>query len=280
MSSGENRYWTVLARRAYNSRMETALGITAQDRETYARDGVVCLRNVFEPRWIAALREAIEEALPPRDPHAPAGRFVAAKRHLWMGENAFADFVLRSQAAEIAGILMDSTTVRIFKDQLFVKEPGAEAPTPWHHDLPFWCVDGDRICSIWLPLDDVDAESGAVEFVRGSHRWGKLFRADRAAAGSALLEPIPDIAALRPTLDIVQYDVAPGDCIAFHVRTIHGAPGNASQARRRRAYSTRWAGDDAVYFTRPDSSTTALPTTLRSGEPLAGEEFPLVWSRR
>ena len=39
---------------------------------------------------------------------------------------------------------------------------------------PYYCVDGEQVCSIWLPLDPVPKESG-LEFVAGSHLLGKMF---------------------------------------------------------------------------------------------------------
>ena len=32
--------------------------ITDEDREAYARDGVVCLSQVFDPEWIESLKTA------------------------------------------------------------------------------------------------------------------------------------------------------------------------------------------------------------------------------
>ena len=40
------------------------------------------------------------------------------------------------------------------------------------------------------------------------------------------------------------------DCIVFHGLTIHGAPGNPSSQRRRRAISTTRLGDDTTYVER------------------------------
>ena len=37
--------------------------------------------------------------------------------------------------------------------------------------------------------------------------------------------------------------VEPGDAIAFHGRTVHGAPGNHSTHRHRRVLSLRWVGE-------------------------------------
>ena len=39
------------------------------------------------------------------------------------------------------------------------------------------------------------------------------------------------------------WESEPGDAIAFHGRTIHGAPGNNSRKRKRRVLSLRWVGE-------------------------------------
>jgi hypothetical protein len=41
--------------------------------------------------------------------------------------------------------------------------------TPWHQDQPYYNVDGQQNCSMWLPVDPVGRES-TLEFVAGSHR--------------------------------------------------------------------------------------------------------------
>ena len=39
------------------------------------------------------------------------------------------------------------------------------------------------------------------------------------------------------------WETEPGDAIAFHGRTIHGAPGNKCLNRHRRVLSLRWLGE-------------------------------------
>lgn len=43
----------------------------------------------------------------------------------------------------------------------------------------------------------------------------------------------------------------PGDCLVFHSRTHHSAPGNLATANRRRALATHWIGDDITYNDKP-----------------------------
>jgi ectoine hydroxylase-related dioxygenase (phytanoyl-CoA dioxygenase family) len=83
---------------------------------------------------------------------------------------------------------------------------------------------------------------------------------------------------MRNELDIVMFDVQPGDCVAFNAKTIHGATGN-SDSRRRAAYSVRWAGNDVVYFPRPTSSPPYRDPGLSSGQALESDVFPIVFTR-
>ncbi|MDO6805129.1 phytanoyl-CoA dioxygenase family protein, partial [Wenyingzhuangia sp. 1_MG-2023] len=119
--------------------------------------------------------------------------------------------------------------VRIFHEHVLIKEAGNTKLTPWHHDEPYYCTKADQTVSIWLPLDPVP-RSSSVEFVAGSHRWGKLFR-PRKFTGvdydhkATNLEVMPDIEANKDDYTILGWDLEPGDAIAFDYLTVHGAPG-------------------------------------------------------
>lgn len=133
--------------------------------------------------------------------------------------------------------------------------------------------------SFWTPLDPV-ARDTVMECVAGSHRWGKDFRPTRFD-GTPLyakddFEQIPDIEAKRAELTLLGWDMVPGDAIAFSFRTVHGAPANRS-LRTRRAFSSRWVGDDAVFVDRGGKTSPPFPDlTLKPGDPLDGPEFPVV----
>ena len=78
-------------------------------------------------------------------------------------------------ALEESARVMGASKVNFFYDQLLVKEPGTRERTPWHHDQPYYPIDGEQIVSLWLPLDPVDRAT-CVEYVKGSHRWGRWFQ--------------------------------------------------------------------------------------------------------
>lgn len=255
-------------------------------RDVYERDGVVCVRDAFPRDWLEFLSDAVEEAM-----HAPgpnAEEYVAARgKGRFFGDVELAErlpkfrrFALESPAAAIAGQIMGATRVNFFYDQLLVKEPGTAERTPWHQDQPYWALSGYQICSVWLPLDPVP-EAISVEYVCGSHRWPEFSPyhfADGTPYADTGLPTLPDIEARRQDYDIKRFALNPGDCLVFQAMVVHGAPGNTGQ-NRRRALTTRWAGDDVRYCRR--AGEVAIPTQdpgLAQGQVLDSERFPLAWT--
>jgi len=209
----------------------------------------------------------------------------------WRRIPEYERFIRQSPAAEIAARLMGSSKANIFYDSVFVRSFGTTARTPWHQDVPYWCVEGDHVIGLWLPLDPV-ARENALEFVRGSHRWGRQFRrlsffepgreehTFSVARDAAAAEPMPDIDAERAKHDIVAWAMEPGDCIAFHGMVIHGGSGNLAPDRRLRVFVTRWTGDDARYALKPGGVDPDLKGHgLKPGDAMDCAMFPRIWPR-
>lgn len=257
----------------------------------YRDDGAVVLRGLLDAATVDALRGAVETVLASLSAHGneyarPGDARFAQDMFMWQRTDAagavFRRLVFDSPLAEAAGALMGAASVRFFYDQLFVKEPGAVAPTPWHQDLPYWPLAGDQICGLWCALDEVDQASGGVEYVRGSHRSARWYR-PRHFGGEdtypgAAGETMPDIDATVPPEQRLSWALQPGDAIAFHARVIHGSGANRSATRRRRAVSLRWMGDEAVFDDRPGTYPFDVQGQM-PGQPLRGERYPLVWRR-
>ena len=263
--------------------------LTNQEIETFRADGAVCLAGRFDERWIEILRQGVDRNLAnpspvatEHDPGGKEGRFFEDYCN-WQRIPEFGEFVLDSPAARYAGELTGSTSVQIFHDHLLVKEPGTGKPTPWHHDMPYYCVEGSQVASIWLALDNVSLEV-CPQFIAGSHNWGRRFyprlfeTGNNYDYGNHDFETVPDIDADRDTYRILSWDLRAGDAIAFHFLTVHGAPGNRS-TRRRRGFATRWLGDDASFAARPGATSPPYPGIgLKPGDRMREDWFPVVWT--
>ena len=206
------------------------------------------------------------------------GRFHA-NMFLFLDDPDVQAFVHDSPAGLIARDLMGAGTVSFFFDHLLVKEPGTANPTPWHQDLPYWPVAGDHVCSLWFAMDHVDIASGGVRYVAGSHRWDEEFQARSFDMSDKYSDPLKRPAPDPDTMDGVQilsWDLEPGDVVAHHVRTLHGAPGNSVSDRRRRGLATRWCGDDALFDPRPMTMRLPRDPGISPGDPMRCAMFPVV----
>ena len=149
-------------------------------------------------------------------------------------------------------------------NHVLVKEPGTQETTPWHHDMPYYGVNGDQLCSVWLPLDEVP-KSVCPEYVAGSHASGVLYYPrmfvshENYSAGVDGFESVPDIDAHRDQYEILSWELGLGDCLVFHMRTVHSAPSTLGLKSRRRGFSSRWLGDDARFATRPWTTSPPYP---------------------
>lgn len=263
-------------------------GISEAQVRSWREDGVLCLRKVFSPEWLDILRAGIAEAMArpgplAKDYAAGKGKFFT-DHAMFRRFEPFRRFVFESPAGRIAAQLMGARKVNLLDDHLLVKEPGTENPTYWHQDFPYYEIEGGQFCSLWIPLDPVTAENGAMRFVKGSHRWGKLYHPVRIGKGELVEQAedldgaVPDIDAEPDAYPVVSWDLQPGDCMAFDGRMLHSATPNSSATVRRRALSLRFTGDDIRWHPRPYAPTDNVPLDLRPGGPIDCEAFPVVWA--
>ena len=258
--------------------------LTSTELDEFHENGVVCVRQILAGAWLNRIARGINRI---NDNPSAIGDVVSMKDRgfmgdlfMWMVDDDFRALVFESPLAHIAIQALGSTTVTHWYDQLFVKETRAEVPTPWHHDLTFWPIEGEQIVSIWIPVDPVTRASGGLEYIRGSHRWPNRFKAVTPDYNQYMINPelddMPDIDANRGAFDLASWDMVPGDVLIFHPLVVHGSAGNASTTTRRRALASRWVGDDVLYA--PQRHTMPLPDghRLGPGSPLGGPVFPTV----
>ncbi|MBM4268563.1 MAG: phytanoyl-CoA dioxygenase family protein [Deltaproteobacteria bacterium] len=281
--------------------------VTDAERETFWRDGVVCLREILPAQWIAVVERGVERWLASSSRFSlsdfgtrltPAGgrpraHFYGGTDH-WKTDSDCRRFACESPLPALVGRLLSATKVNLYEDSILVKEPGAIERTMFHQDLPYFHVEGTQVCTSWIPLDPVTRETGSLLFVKGSHAWKKLYRPNYFVQTGSIPdtegEEAPDYHAVdassvpaRPRTslrdaEILCFEMKPGDLTVHHGLTLHGAEGNSSNGRRRRAMSVRYCGDDARYRIRRGAAQKPHHAGVRAGEVLDHTDCPVVWS--
>jgi hypothetical protein len=165
------------------------------------------------------------------------------------------------------------SSIRRMQDSLMVKLPASQgrnsAPTLFHQDTRDQQFFEANSLNVWLALDEVTPDMGALQFYSGSHKLGNLGSfadrevrqgwGDRLAQSCSLTEPI---------------HLLPGDATVHTHYTIHGT-GENSTDRPRWAWGSMLLPGDALYTGARSSYTDGLG--LEPWKPFDVPNFPVIY---
>jgi ectoine hydroxylase-related dioxygenase (phytanoyl-CoA dioxygenase family) len=271
--------------------------VAPEELADYRRDGAAVLRGILPMPWIEALREATDrlmaaENVPGMDFAGGAGPRFFTLVYPWRLDPVHRAWALHGPGVELARqVLAPTTRLNLYFDQIFAREVEASKVTPFHQDQPYTSLTGSQVLRIWVPLDVVDTDNGAVHYLKGSH-LGPVYRArsfaDANPVGSlydaaADFEALPDFAAEYDRHEWLVGSCVPGDAILHHPRTVHGSPANTALTARR-ATTVMYTGEDVRWAPHPGAATNnvalmghvELPD-LAPGDRLDSDLFPVVW---
>ena len=252
--------------------------------KSFQDDGVVLIKGLFAD-YVELIQMGIDYNIQNPGRYAAenikdgeGGRFFDDYCN-WNRISQFQEVIKTSKVAEVAAGLMKSKTVQVFHDHVLVKEPGTSKPTPWHQDSPYYFVEGSQTVSFWSPVDAVT--DATLRCVAGSHKWPKpvlptrWLNEDKFYKDTVKYMPVPDPDA--EGMKILEWDMDPGDAVAFNYGILHGARGNETK-KRRRAFSLRLVGDDARYVERPGPTSPPFPGhNMKPGDRLREDWFPIIY---
>jgi hypothetical protein len=152
-------------------------------------------------------------------------------------DHGLSQVLVDSGIGAFAAGLMGANMVQAWAVQLLHKPPntdtGSLAVVGWHQDDDYWHEwwDGE-VFTCWLALSDVTIDSGPMNFVPGSHRWGFLksgnfFNNDLDSQRQGM--PVPEGQTWREVPAVL----APGAASFHHRRTVHGSSVNQADWPRR-----------------------------------------------
>jgi ectoine hydroxylase-related dioxygenase (phytanoyl-CoA dioxygenase family) len=258
--------------------------LTKKQIEDYQNFGVIIIKDIFKD-WIKTLRLGFQKFLDNPSKHGREnvnenqGRFFEDYCN-WERIKEFRDCIYNSPAAKIFSEATFSKVTQIFHDHIFIKEAGTQKKTPWHQDMPYYCVDGNDTGSFWIPLDEVNKENN-LKLILGSHKWPKLVRPTKWSnnqswySNDSSFIDLPRIDEFRQNILIPELNL--GDTVLFNFKIVHGSSGNKTP-HPRRAFSMRFIGDDVRYIDRGGPTSPPFDgINLKSGDKMREDWFPKIF---
>lgn len=257
--------------------------ISGEQRAQFQRDGHILLRGVCSAEELAPYRNAVAEfvekknaeraALEERDTY---GKAFLQTMNIWLEDEICKRFVFGKRFARIAAELMGVGGVRLYHDQALFKEGGG-GYTPWHQDQHYWPLATNNTITMWMPLQDITANMGVMDFATGSHTQGYFGDFGLSDESQAHFEDLVKQHGFSVTRGI---DMQAGDA-TFHAGwNLHCAPAN--KTARMREVMTMIYYEDGALVSEPDNANRQadLETWLpgcQAGEAAASPINPVLY---
>lgn len=264
--------------------------LTPAQTAQFNEDGFLIIERLLEPEEVARARERFEPmfrgefetGLYPDEWNWQQGRDAPDRTRQicngWKSDRAIAALILNAQVGKLCAQLGDWPGARIAQDNVLWKPPGAK-PLGYHQDNSYlgWCVPSHYV-TCWMALDDTTAKGGTIEYVRGSHRWGKFPPIGQFHAPDDYREGLRQGAmAVGREPEIVPIEVPAGACVLHHGDTWHGSDTNRAD-RPRRSVVAHCVSSDSQYH--PTEISYIYNRYKRVDDTRMDESyFPIMWRR-
>ncbi len=265
---------------ATTKNLESQLVLTAEQIDSFDRNGYLTLRGITTADDLAELRDIYERMFRDKTGLTDGNYFDLSAggeevtvlpqitrmasyepklRHslLWQNINA------------VSRQLLDDTADYVFDHG--IRKPPNGPKTPWHQDFAYYGPGIRHRCvTFWVPLHDATVENGCMWFVPGSHR-GKLLEHHPINGDPRIhgLEICDEAFARNYPIDLrsvaggmVTCPIKAGDCTVHNEMTIHGTGPNMTDEPRL-AYALAFGVRMRRSRVRKDYPWNAVKQTLR-----------------
>jgi len=164
--------------------------ISAQDKETFQRDGYWISPKLIDDEQIERLRQAHERIWSgqfdgdgePMNPLYLSSNPDALRKfdNGWWINDEVRNVVTDPLIGQLCADLLDTDEIRLWHDQVIYKPGVGDKATEsgnvgWHQDYAYWqCSDTSDMITVWIALQDTDLSNGGMMTILGSHKWGLI----------------------------------------------------------------------------------------------------------
>ncbi len=234
--------------------------LSAHEAAQFQKNGFLVRRALLSESTTSQLIERIDASLNPalapvefeadvHYPGAPASRWADGGQtprrllHAYGRDPLFASLGKNPDIVATLQTLMQREQVLLSQNHhncIMTKHPGFSSLTSWHQDIRYWRFDRPELVSAWVALGDETKENGCLLVLPGSHLLD--IEPGRFDAALFLRTDLSDNEALLSTA--VPVELAKGDVLFFHSRTLHAAGSNKTETVKRSIVFTYRSADN------------------------------------
>jgi len=146
----------------------TALVMVDAQVAHYNQHGFVQPFDVFDASEMRGIRTYIDSLIEAMGPEGAYGIncYQARLSGLW---DIATDPRILDLVQDIVG-----PDILCWASAVFSKAPGDPQAVGWHQDASFWKLNPARTVTVWLAIDNADAENAAMRFIPGTHKMGAM----------------------------------------------------------------------------------------------------------
>ena len=197
----------------------------------------------------------------------------------WKSDRLVFEIVSNKIIGECCSKLMNWKGAKLIQDNLLWKPPGGKS-LGFHQDAAYddWIIP-QTMATCWMPLDDVSKNTGTLEYVRGSHKWGLQPPKGKFHSPDDYKKELKNFAKkINKKIEIVYVEVPAGGVAFHHGRTWHGSGINETLSHRR-AIVSHCVPHDAKFHPTNIGGTAKIYKKYKKNDSNELDEkyFPLLW---
>jgi len=226
--------------------------LTPDHLETFRKDGIVIVDSLLTE---TELKDATSELISRMEKHVAEGVAVddaLINHHLT--DPYILNLAKHPNFLAAASQILDSPKLRIFSSRLLCKLPGTEEDpnsreVPWHQDSQYWPLQPMKEATLWIALDDVTEENGAMDMFTFSavpeSRGQDLPKIQLAEEVSTefFIKMDPAALASLPLEKATKMELKRGQAEFHDAFILHHSNPNKSKDQRRCAFIARYIPD-------------------------------------
>jgi chlorinating enzyme len=200
--------------------------LTPQRIEAFNRDGYLKGFRVFDADEIAE-RRAYFDALLAKVLSEGGSSYSISTAHLKYG-NVY-DLLTHPRIVKYVKDLLGENVIG-WGSHYFCKMPHDGVQVHWHQDASYWPLSPSKAVTVWLAIDDADAENACMRFLPGSHHYGHLtYHLTEEAENAVLNQKVENVEQFG---DPVEDELKAGEISLHSDLLLHGSLPNESDRRR------------------------------------------------